>query len=96
MNLREEEAVSTQVCFNLLLHQPYLGRKGEQGWGPLLALCKVLSSICSPLLYTRHQISVVGSSPRVLLFTRWERAWEVCAPGCRRHVHKHLLQHSGK
>lgn len=31
MNLREEETVSTQVCFSLLLRQPYLGRKGEQG-----------------------------------------------------------------
>lgn len=31
MNLREEEAVSTQVCFNLLLHQPYLGRESRDG-----------------------------------------------------------------
>lgn len=45
MNPGEVKAVSTQVFFNLLLHQPYLVRKGEQRWDPPLAGCQVMSFI---------------------------------------------------
>lgn len=45
MNLGGEEAVSTQVFFNLLLHQPYPVKKGEQRWDPPLAGCQVMSFI---------------------------------------------------
>lgn len=39
MNLREAEVLSRHVCFKLLLGQSYLGRTGEQGWGPVLVVC---------------------------------------------------------
>lgn len=45
MNPGEAEAVSTQVFFNRLLHQPYPVRKGEQRWDPSLAGCQVMSFI---------------------------------------------------
>lgn len=45
MNPGEAEAVSTQVFFNLLLHQPYAVRKGEQRWDPPLAGCQVMCFI---------------------------------------------------
>lgn len=97
MNPGEVKALSTQVSFNLLLHQPYLGRESRDGilrW--LGAKSCPLSESCnpkdparptsSPLLYPHPQIFVVSSITNACVHTARVLLLTSCARACRRHV----------